>query len=186
MQKNWYMLYVRKDSEKRVSKTLKKKNIASICPINCRQIRRFGKVLPCYEPLFGSYVFANLSDSDFPLIKKIQNIVNLVHWKDKPVIITYEEIQIIKEFTSLYQNITIKKYQPHNDDDAKNNAGVLSYCTDGKIFIVKNNSTKVLLPSLGLAMIAETERSKIVERKPSIIQRDLSQKKGERAQNFHV
>ncbi len=176
MQKNWYMLYVKKNSEKRASAALKKNKIQNFCPLKCRQIKHLRTTRLCYEPLFGSYLFANLTEGDFALIKRVKNVVNIVHWIDKPAIIANEEIEAIKEFHRLHQNISIEKYQANNNQ-AISIIDVPSYSIGGNTVLVKTNLIKVHLPSLRLVMVVEIKSGNMFGEGEAISERSSQKEK---------
>lgn len=156
MRKNWYLLYVTENSQKRVSVSLSKKKIENFCPLTCIQTMQLRTIRVCYKPLFGPYLFAHLSEDDFSLIKKVKNVVNVVYWMNKPAIITDEEIAAIKEFTGLHQNISIEKYQVNNNESIRI-IDAPYYSISENLILVKANLTKVHLPSLRLEMTVKIE-----------------------------
>ncbi|MGH2562953.1 MAG: transcription termination/antitermination protein NusG, partial [Ginsengibacter sp.] len=110
---------------------------------------------------------------DIDQLKQIDRIVSLVYWKGMPAIINDDEIKIIKEFTSYYQNIKLVRNRVNVNDLA----GVIegpSYSLDGKVLTVKNKKVKVNLPSLGFIMIAELEKESIRYSEVSFVNRELS------------
>ncbi|MDQ6724040.1 MAG: transcription termination/antitermination NusG family protein [Thermoproteota archaeon] len=152
------MLYIKQRSDKKVIALLKRNKIEIFSPLRRSKLQHTRKSKLTYEPLFGSYLFANLAGEDFSLIKRIKNVISIVCWKDKPAKIRNEEIEGIKEFTSLYLNIEVEKIQVNIDDDDMNIMDRPQYTIDGNIVSAKSNSIKLDLPSVGFRMIAEIER----------------------------
>ena len=172
MQKNWYAVYTKPKCEKKVAALLTKKKIENFCPLNCKQIRHSRKSKLLYEPLFSSYVFANIGESDVSLFKQVENVVSLLYWKGRPAIIKNEEIEAIKEFTTDHQDIKLERAKVNVNDEARN-VDDSSYTMDGKILMIKNRSVKVNLPSLGFTMIAEMEVESIMGREISFGNKEL-------------
>ena len=139
---------------KKGSMLIAKRKIESFCPLNGKETKNLRKSKVFYEPLFNSYVFAYTEESNISLLKKIDGVISLVHWKGKPAIVKTEEIEAIREFTSNHHNIRLERIKVNGE-------GVIidgpSYTMDGKILMVKNRSFNVNLPSLGYTMIAEIE-----------------------------
>ena len=109
MQKNWYIVYTKPKCEKRVASTLSKRRIDNFFPLNCKQVNYLRKSRLLYEPLFNSYVFAKISESEMTKIKLIDGVINFVFWRGQPAIVQKSEIEAIKEFTREYQDIRIEK-----------------------------------------------------------------------------
>ena len=89
MQKHWHILYTKAKCEKKVGGLLTKKKIKNFCPVHCRQISRYDRIKLVYEPLFSSYVFVYIHESEINGVKQLNNVVNLVYWKGQPAIIVY-------------------------------------------------------------------------------------------------
>ncbi|MEO9023080.1 MAG: transcription termination/antitermination NusG family protein [Ginsengibacter sp.] len=167
MQKSWYMIYTRQNSEKRICALFKRKKIESFCPLNHRQIEYFGKTKFLSSPLFGSCVFARLGKDDFYILNKLKNVLTIVYWKDKPAVIQNEEIETIKEFVRIHHNIKLEK----------SNVGFTSLeFTNSPTYTINRNSVsvdagliRVKLPSLGFIISAETERKNVFKRSLSVL-----------------
>lgn len=163
MQKNWYIVYTKEKCEKKVSDLLTKKKIENFCPVNCRQIKQFNRIKSVYVPLFNSYVFACVPESDIELLKQISHVVNIVYWKGVPAVIQNEEIEEIREFVADFQNIQLEKSnvilnsEPSLIDRP-------AYAIDGNMVMIKSKSVKVNIPSLGFTMIAKMNEKGVVGR----------------------
>jgi transcription antitermination factor NusG len=160
MQKNWYMVYHRPGAHRKVLATLKKLQIESFCPHTLRDVNSSASSKKMSVPLFKNYLFANLAEIDFSLIKKVENIINIVYWMGQPARIKREEIEAIKEFTALFSDIQLKKM------DVNNSIGVAvvdnpTYAVQGNLVSVNNEYTVVTLPSLGYTMTGELERKNV-------------------------
>lgn len=154
MQKNWYIVYTKPKCERKVASTFTKRKIENFLPVNTKQIRSFRKNKIQQEPLFDSYVFANLTEEDVNKIKVMDGVVNIVYWKGKPAIIQEDEIEAMKEFVTDHQNIKLEKSRINLNDIARVIDGP-KYLMEGNILTVKNTTVKVNLPSIGFTMIAE-------------------------------
>ncbi len=71
MQKNWYIIYTKPKCEKKIVAILSKKKIENFFPVNCKRVNYLRKSKLLYEPLFNSYVFANISESEMAKLKLI-------------------------------------------------------------------------------------------------------------------
>ncbi|MGN6196962.1 MAG: UpxY family transcription antiterminator [Ginsengibacter sp.] len=156
MQKNWYILYTKPKWEKKVAASLWKKKIENFFPLNYKQISSYSKVRMHREPLFESYVFVNIFETEFEKVKSVYGVLNFVYWKGKPAIIQEEEIEVIKEFSTDHQNIKLEKTKVNVNDVAKVIDGS-KYSMSGNLLTVKNTMVKVNLPSLGITLVADVE-----------------------------
>ena len=173
MQKNWYLVYTKPKCEKKVAGLLTKKRIENFCPLNGKTLKQFRKNKVVYEPLFPSFVFVCLQESEKSTIRQIENVVNFVYWKGNPAIINDEEIKAIKHFSEEHQNIKLERTNVNIEAEAKIMDG-RSYSIDGKILMIKNKAFKVNLPSLGFTMIAEIDRADVMGREVSFGNKEMS------------
>jgi transcription antitermination factor NusG len=172
MQKNWYILYTKPKWEKKVAASLSKRKIENFFPVNCTQVNLYSKVRTCREPLFESYIFVNIKESEFEKVKSVYGVLNFVYWKGKPAIIQEEEIEVIKEFITDHQNIKLEKTKVNVNDVAKVIDGS-KYSMTGNILTVKNTMVKVNLPSLGFTLVANVEIETPLRTELSFGKRDL-------------
>lgn len=172
MQKNWYIIYTKPKCEKKVATTFTKRKIENFFPVNCKQINTLRRRKVHEEPLFDSYVFVNIPESDIHKIKMIDGVLNLVYWKGKPATIHDNEIEVMKEFTTDYQDIKVEKARVNPEDVARVIDGP-KYSMDGNVLTVKNTTVKVNLPSIGFTMIAEVATENVLGREVSFGNKDL-------------
>lgn len=175
--RKWYAVYTKPKWEKKVSELLNRRKIENFCPLNkvIRQWHDRKKII--MEPLFTSYVFVRLNDTDLLNAKTTDGVLNLVHWLSKPAIIRDEEIDTIKTFMSEYENIHLEKTKVSPNDTIRVIDGPLM-SMEGNVLEVRNKSVKVLLPSLGFHIVAQINISsfeKVVGIHSSNIKRALQQ-----------
>ncbi len=173
MTKSWYLIYTRQSSEERSCALLRKKKIDTFCPVNRRHTRHLGKTKYFLEPLFTSCIFARLGVDDFKTVTKLKEIINIAYWKDQPAVIQNEEIETIKEFVQLYQNIKLEKSEVEHGDVKYTNSP--NYTVGSNSVSISPGLLKVQLPSIGFTMVAEADRERDSEFKkdPSIFSRSV-------------
>lgn len=94
---NWYVVYTKPKWEKKVAEQLKKNGIECYCPL-IMQVRQWSDRKKKVEvPLFNSYVFVQLPESDRNLVFQSVGVVRYLFWLGKPAIVRDEEIKIIKK-----------------------------------------------------------------------------------------
>ena len=160
-QKNWYVVYTRPRWEKKVADLLSRKKIENFCPLNKVQRQWSDRKKVVAEPLFTSYVFVHIDDTEQLPVRVTEGIINFVYWLGKPAVIREDEIVAIKEFLNDYQHIQLEKISVNLMDTVRVIGGPL-VTQIGQVVSVKNNRTvKVVLPSLGYMMHAELETSNL-------------------------
>ena len=159
--KKWYAIYTKPKWEKKVDQLLKEKGLESYCPLNkvCRQWSDRKKIV--LEPLFISYVFVHLTESECYSVKQVDGVINLVYWLRRPAVIRDEEIEAIKQFLNTYDNVQLEKAKVNIDDTVKILSGVFMDM-EGKVVEILNKAIKVILPSLGFAMIAPVAKVSVI------------------------
>ncbi len=173
MQKNWYAAYTKPHREKIVSHLISKKGIENFCPFNYHTTQPFLQTKILYEPLFKSYVFLRTTEYDLiNLRKQTHYILSFLYWTGKPAIISADEINAIKSFSEHYREIRLEKIvvgMNSNRDDHE----IICYVTKGNDLKKTSRIIKVNLPSLGFAMVANTNEAKIRSREIFLINKNL-------------
>lgn len=155
--KQWYAVYTKPRWEKKTSSLLEKKQIENYCPLN-KVVRQWSdRKKTVLEPLFKSYVFIYATEAEHLAVKQTEGVLNFVYWLGKPAIIKDEEIEIIKKFLNEHENIRIEQISVNIKDTVRILSGPLTMM-EGEIIELRNQSVKILLPSLGFAMVAEVEK----------------------------
>lgn len=160
MIEKWYAVYTRPRWEKKVAELLTEKQVKNYCPLN-RMIKQWSdrkKVV--YEPLFTSYVFVRITEAEITALRDVIGIINFVYWLGKPAVIRDAEIEIIREFLHEHSNVHIEKPNVRIDDAIKVTSGPLMN-REGVIVVVKHNTVKVELRSLGCIMYAELDKANV-------------------------
>lgn len=158
--RKWYAVYTKPKWEKKVSQLLAKKQIENYCPLNkvLRQWKDRRKLI--MEPLFTSYVFVHLTETDIWSVRSTDGVLNLVYWLNRPAVIRDEEIQTIQRFLCDYENVKLEKVRVNPTDPVRVIGGPLMYL-EGNVLEVMNKTVKIALPSLGYHMIVEINISNI-------------------------
>lgn len=95
---NWYVVYTKPKWEKKVAEQLRNKGIECYCPL-ITQVRQWSDRKKKVEvPLFNSYVFVQLPDSERNAVFQSVGVVRYLFWLGKPAIVRDEEISIIKKW----------------------------------------------------------------------------------------
>jgi transcription antitermination factor NusG len=158
--KQWYAVYTKPRWEKKVADLLSKKEIENYCPLNKVRKQWADRKKTVLEPLFTSYVFVRVHEKEHLQLKQTEGVLNLVYWLKKPAIIKEAEINAIRNFLDEHRDIKLEKTPVNINDSIKVISGPLME-REGKVLEIRNRSVKIVLPSLGFAMVAEVKTSNI-------------------------
>lgn len=160
MKKNWYAVYTKPRCEKRVSALLTKKKVENYCPLNRTNGQSIDRKKAALEPLFPCYVFVNITEMEMQAIRQTSDVVNFVYWLGRPAVIKDVEIESIQHFVSEHSDVVLEK-TPVNVSDMVRIVSGPSMEFDGNVVSIKNNKVKVTLPSLGVMMTADVQKSNV-------------------------
>jgi hypothetical protein len=93
-----------------------------------------------------------ICETQIPELHKVNGVINLVFWLNKPFIVPDHEIDLIRDFLTEYKNVTLEKIGIDEKVRFPNN--LLADNKDGDVYI-RNNTARAILPSLGYVMTAE-------------------------------
>jgi transcription antitermination factor NusG len=154
--KRWYALYTKPRWEKKVNSVLEKKGIEVWCPLQKIQKQWSDRKKIVEEPLFKSYVFVHIEDTDKTKVLMTDGILNFVYYIGKPAVIRDEEVEIIKRYLSEKEaSISIQSLTSLDENTRiRVNHGVFMDTTGT---VVKGGKKKVYvkLESLDQVMIVE-------------------------------
>jgi transcription antitermination factor NusG len=157
----WYAVYTRPRWEKKVNLLLAEKGIQSYCPLNKVRRRWSDRIKTIEEPLFKSYVFVRIEDSDRTNVRMTGGVVNFVYWDGKPAVIKEKEIQTIRRFMNEHENVELVKMDLSRDERVRISSGPMMD-QEGRVMEIKNKTVKVCIDSLGYMLIAYIDKSKLI------------------------
>lgn len=107
MLKNWYVLYVKPKNEKKVAERLLSHQIEVYCPM-IKEVKQWSDRIKTIEvPLFKSYVFVQIAESDRQKVFDVPGVVKYLYWLGKPAIVRNTEMEALKNWLS---NDTVENY----------------------------------------------------------------------------
>lgn len=160
--RKWYALYTRPRWEKKVNRLLTEKGFESYCPLNKVRRKWSDRYKLVEEPLFKSYVFVKVEDTEKTAVRMVSGVINFVYAEKKPAVIREKEIQNIKKFLDEYENVVVKgvtTFKPHQR--VKVTYGPLMD-QEGEVLEVKNRQVQVAIDSLGYILIASIDKRKLI------------------------
>lgn len=162
MNEKWYAIYTKPRWEKKVADVLGQRDVQNYCPLN-KVVRQWSdRKKTVHVPLFSSYVFVRVTEKQLNELRKIDGVIRVVHWLDKPAVIKDEEITTIRQFLNEHSNVQLEKVKVSLHDTVKITRGSL-IDKEGTIVAIKNNLIKVALPSLGYILYAEIDKSSVAK-----------------------
>lgn len=149
--KNWYVVYTKPKWEKKVAEKLNEIGIECYCPLIIQIKQWTDRKKKVEVPLFNSYVFVQLEDTDRNSVFQISGVVRYLFWLGKPAIVRDEEIKIIK--TSLaapnLSDVSVTSIQV--GDRIKLESGAFSN-QDAIVQEISNTYYTLVLESLGCVL----------------------------------
>jgi transcription antitermination factor NusG len=166
-QKKWYVVYTKPRWEKKVYGSLVQKGFAAYCPLNRIRKRWSDRVKWVEEPLFKSYVFVKVPESDLARVRLVNGVVNFVYWLGKPARVRDSEIETIRKFLDEYEEVVAEPYDLHRNEKITIRRGVFR---DKEATVVKviNNKVQVVIESIGYSLVAVIDRSNALAMKKQI------------------
>jgi transcription antitermination factor NusG len=136
-----------------VAAFLSEKNICNYCPLNKTLKQWSDRKKIVFEPLFKSYVFVRVTDQEKWNVMDIPGVLNYVYWLGKPAQIKDEEIELIRNFLNEHKDVIVEKREIVLNQTIRIVKG--SFINHvGRVYEIQGNRVKVVIESLGLALIA--------------------------------
>ena len=154
--KKWFALYTKPRWEKKVSKVLDSKGIECWCPLKKTEKQWSDRKKIVEEPLFSSYVFVHIDETERTKVLMTDGILNFVYHVGKPAVIREEEIDIIKKYLAETQaSISVQSLNSLDENTRiKVNHGIFMDTT-GTVLKGGKKKVYVKLESLDQVMIVE-------------------------------
>lgn len=157
---NWYAVYTKPRWEKKVNLLLQEKGIESYCPLNKVRKKWSDRYKIVEEPLFKSYVFVRIGESDMTAVKQVNGVLNYIYWNGKPARIKDQEINDIKSFLKDHPQVTLVPMEVKPYDKVKVVQGVFMG-KDATVRKLQNNLVEIEIESLHFKLIAKVDKSNL-------------------------
>jgi len=158
--KKWFAVYTKPRWEKKVNSLLTAKGIETYCPLNKVRKKWSDRVKMVEEPLFKSYVFVHVAESDHTPVRMTNGVLNYVYWNGKPAIIKEREIDTIKKFLNDYENVQAIAAPLAPRQKVRIETGLLMD-TEGIVNKILHNKVEVLIESLGYVLVATLDKKNV-------------------------
>ncbi len=162
MNRKWYAIYTRPRWEKKADRLLQERGISSYCPLHKTKRQWSDRIKLVELPLFTSYVFVHISESEMQFVRSSPGVLNFVYWNGKPAIIKEKEISDIKRFLDNYEEVEAVQTDVKPGDKISVAAGPLMD-QKGRVLDVKKKIVKIRIESLGYNLVAYVDKKKLVK-----------------------
>lgn len=155
-QKKWFALYTKPRWEKKIDAVLTRKGIESWCPVQKVQRQWSDRKKVIEDPLFKSYVFVHIDESERIKVLMTDGVLNFVHYIGKPAVIRDEEIDLIKKYLSEKDaSISIHALEGFNENERIIVSHGIFMDKEGTVVRGGKKKVYVKLESLGQVMTVE-------------------------------
>ncbi|WP_420384902.1 UpxY family transcription antiterminator [Roseivirga sp.] len=160
--KYWTAFYTKPRNEKKVADRLSEQGLHIYCPTRTVIKQWSDRRKKVKEPVFTSYIFAEVDELERQEVLRDQGIVSSVFWLSKPVIIRDNEIQAIRAFLEDYPEAKAENLELKEGQRLEISEGPLK---GEKGELIKRKGSKVILNilSLNYSLQAEISALKVQE-----------------------
>ena len=153
-EKEWYAIYTKPRWEKKVYAALLQQGITAYCPLN-RVVKQWSDRKKLVElPLFTSYVFVQIRQTEQLSVRTTAGVVNFVYWLGRLARIHDAEMESLKSFVATHNNICIEKAAYHKGDAFEIESGLLKG-QQALVEKVRKNKLELILKSLNIKLIVD-------------------------------
>lgn len=154
-------MYTKPRWEKKVNQLFRQKGIETYCPLNKIARRWSDRIKFVEEPLFKSYVFVRIPESELLSVRMTDGVVNFVYWCGKPAVVKEEEIVLIRKFLKEHQSVEMIQLPPIKEGARAVVQQGLFMNEQGVVVKVYRNKVELKLERLGCMLIATLDRSNV-------------------------
>jgi transcription antitermination factor NusG len=156
--KYWLAVYTKSRWEKKVYGLLTEQGFEAYCPLNKVTRQWSDRLKIVEEPLFKSYVFVRLTESEYARVRMINGVVNFVYWLGKPAVIADGDIEKIKRFLNEYSEVYAEAMPVQRNSTVQITKGIF-IDKEANVLNVRKNHVEVVIESLGYKLVAIFHKS---------------------------
>lgn len=156
--KQWYIVYTHTGNEIKTLYALHKKHVECFCPMTAPATR--AKHKPSATPLLPNYLFVHIAPSEQTAVRQVEGIVNFMYWLGNCVVVSDEDIFILKELTEKYQSLTVEKIKIDSTVPV-NDRWQYATLNNNTNFDAEQEFVKVSFPAYGFAVTAAESKMNI-------------------------
>lgn len=156
----WFVLHTRSNTEKRVAEGLRKRDITVYCPLIKAKRKWSDRIKLVEQPLFRSYCFVHLEESERSKVFGVPGVVAYLHWLQKPAIVRDDEIELIKKLLNDVDHSAIQVQHYQISDKVRINSGLFME-QEGHVTAKHGKKLVLQLTSLGVSISVDTSKTLI-------------------------
>jgi len=160
--KYWTAFYTKPRNEKKVAERLIDKGFNIYCPTRTVIKQWSDRKKKVKEPVFTSYIFAEVDELERKEILRDQGVASSVFWLRKPVVIRDYEITAIREFLEEYPSAKAEYLSFTYGQELQISEGPLKG-EKGELIKKKGNKVILNISSLNYSLQAEISVLKVQE-----------------------
>jgi transcription antitermination factor NusG len=112
------------------------------------------------KPVYKSYVFVRVNEEEMTAVRMVNGVVNFVYWLGRPAVVKDKEIEVIRKFLDEYEDVRVEPLELKEDTKVTIRKGAFMD-KEAKVMKVLNNRVRVVIESIGFALIAVVDKSNI-------------------------
>ena len=111
---NWYVLYVKSQTEKKTATALERMGIEVYCPTKTEVRQWSDRKKKVKVPLFKSYVFVRLEEGERQQVFAVPGVVRYLFWLGKPAVVRDEELETVRTWLADEQvaDVEVRQFNP--------------------------------------------------------------------------
>ena len=157
----WFAVYTKPRWEKKVARLLDDLGIENYCPLNKVVKQWSDRKKDILEPLFKSYVFVRVKDSEKWDLKNVNGILNFVYWLGKPARIKEEDIFTIKKFLNEFLDIQVEEISRLTVNAKVRIKQGLLMNYNGVLIEINGSRAKVRIETMGVQLSANFDKNNL-------------------------
>ena len=147
---NWYVLYTKPRSEKKVEEQLLSLGIDAYCPTRPELKLWSDRKKRVYKPVLPSMVLVNIDNKDINRVFESAGVIRYMFWLGKRAVVRQSEVDILKKYLKGDYNLLNSKLSNIKVGD---NFNLSSFNNErGIVNRISNNNIWIYLKSIGYSV----------------------------------
>ncbi|GAB3961753.1 UpxY family transcription antiterminator [Spirosoma harenae] len=162
----WFVIYTKSKSEKLAAQELRKKGVDVYCPLRKVKRKWSDRTKLIEEPLFRSYCFVNLEESQRHQVYGVPGVVGYLHWLKKPAVVKQKEIDLIRNMLNDFDHENLEILDFNSTDRLRITSGAF-LDQEGEVVSTQGKTVFIRLESLNICISVDLTKNKVEKLKKS-------------------
>ncbi|HSC54405.1 MAG TPA: UpxY family transcription antiterminator [Phnomibacter sp.] len=163
----WLVVYTKPRWEKKTHQLLLAKRIQSYCPINTVYRKWSDRIKKVEEPLFKSYLFVQVTETEQAAVRLTEGVLNFVYWMGKPAVVKPDEIDNIKRFLNEHDDVEVAPYDRLQPGAKVTVTSGLMMGAEGTVEKLDNKWAEVIIETIGFKLRAKIAQHQLHLKPPA-------------------